>query len=107
MTVLPYSYNDDDECFSLCVQEFLDKAVECYRDFSKAGSLMLGKVAVINPGSNSGTTELNVTSLWSQRDLDRNANRNFLRSHIGNFDRNLKSFSDIREPSFPVELQNL
>ena len=107
MTVLPYSCNDDDECFSLCVQEFLDKAVECYRDFSKAGSLMLGKVAVINPGSSTGTAELNVSSLWSQRDLDRNTNRTFLRSHIGNFDTNSKSFSDIREPSFPVELQNL
>ena len=69
---------------------------------------MLGKVAVINQGSNSGTAELNVTSLWSQRDLDRNENRSFLRSHIGNFDTfNSKSFSDIREPSFPVEVQNL
>ncbi|XP_015768019.1 PREDICTED: acylamino-acid-releasing enzyme-like [Acropora digitifera] len=89
------------------VEEFVDKAVECYRDFSKAGSLMLGKVAVINQGSNSGTAELNVTSLWSQRDLDRNENRTFLRSHIGNYDTNSKSFSDIREPSFPVEVQNL
>ncbi|XP_067024177.1 acylamino-acid-releasing enzyme-like [Acropora muricata] len=89
------------------VEEFVDKAVECYRDFSKAGSLMLGKVAVISQGSNSGTAELNVISLWSQRDLDRNENRTFLRSHIGNFDTNSKSFSDIREPSFPVEVQNL
>ncbi|XP_015764968.1 PREDICTED: acylamino-acid-releasing enzyme-like [Acropora digitifera] len=68
---------------------------------------MLGKVAIINPGSNSGTAELNVTSLWSQRDLERNENRTFLRSHIGNYDTNSKSFSDIREPSFPVEVQNL
>ena len=68
---------------------------------------MLGKVAVINQCSNSGTAELNVISLWSQRDLDRNENRTFLRSYIGNFGPNSKSFSDIREPSFPVEVQNL
>ena len=106
MTVLPYSCNDDNASL-FGVQEFVDKAVECYRDLSKAGSLMLGKVAVINQGSNSGTTELNVISLWSQRDLDRNENRTFLRSHIGNYDTNSKSFSDIRDPSFPVEVQNL
>jgi len=68
---------------------------------------MLGKVGIINPGSNSGTAELNVTSLWSQRDLERTENRTFLRSHIGNYDTNSKSFTDIREPSFPVEVQNL
>ena len=89
------------------LQGFLEKAVRVYREHAKTGSVTNARVSLLNRDSTSKTVELSIISKWSQRDLERNENRNFYRSHIANYDAATKSFSNIREPSFPMEVQNL
>ena len=89
------------------LQGFLDRAVQVYREHAKTGSVTNAGVSLLNQDSTSATVELSIISKWSQRDLDRNENRNFCRSHIASYDTARKCFSNIREPSFPTEVQNL
>ena len=88
-------------------QGFVDRAVAVYRECAKASSVTKSRVSLLNHDSKSGTVELNITSKWSQRDLERDENRSFDRNHTASYEISAKSFSNIREPSFPVEVQNL
>ena len=85
----------------------MDRAVAVYRECAKAGSVTKARVTLLNHGLKSGTAELNIASKWSQRDLERNENRSFERNHIASYEVSAKSFSNIREPSKLVEVQNL
>lgn len=89
------------------LQGFLDRAVQVYQEHAKTGSVTNARVSLLNQDSKSATVELSIISNWSQRDLERNENRNFHRSHIASYDTATKCFSSIREPSFPMEVQNL
>ncbi|XP_068714262.1 acylamino-acid-releasing enzyme-like [Montipora foliosa] len=87
---------------------FVDKAVAVYREFAKTGSVVNAKVSFLSQDNDkSGSAELSIVSSWSQRDLERNENRTFQRSHVTSYDATTKSFTNIRELSFPVEVQNL
>ena len=88
-------------------QGLVDRAVAVYRECAKAGSVTKARVSLLNHDSKSGTAELNITSKWSQRDLERNETRIFDRNHIASYEISARSFSNITEPSFPVEVQNL
>lgn len=65
------------------------------------------RLSILEQDSNSNTVEISISSQWSQRDLERNENHSFLRNHIASYDTTSLSLSNIREPSFPVETQNL
>lgn len=81
--------------------------MQVYKECAKAASVTKARVSFLNQDSKSDEVELNITSQWSQRDLERNENRNFHRSHIASYKRTSVSFHNIREPSFPMEVQNL
>ena len=85
----------------------MDRAVAVYRECAKAGSVAEARVSLLNEASKSETTELSIISKWCQRDVKRKEILFFHRSHIASFEATTKSFSNIREPSFPVEEQNL
>ena len=86
----------------------MDKAVAVYREFAKTGSVVNAKVSFLSQDNDkSGSAELSIVSSWSQRDLERNENRTFQRSHVTSYHATTKSFTNIRELSFPVEVQNL
>lgn len=85
----------------------MDKAVQIYREYSKAASVTKAEVSFLRQDPRSQTLELSIISNWSQRDLERNENCNFHRSHIASYDATTKTINNIREPSFPIQVQNL
>lgn len=92
----------------VCSSEgFVDKAVQIYREYSKAASVTKAEVSFLSQDPRSETLELSIISNWSQRDLERNENCNFHRSHIASYDATTKTINNIREPSFPIQVQNL
>ncbi|RMX52916.1 hypothetical protein pdam_00010942 [Pocillopora damicornis] len=86
----------------LAEDQFLDKAVEVYREYAKAASVSKARVSLFEQDSNSNTVEISIDSQWSQRDLERNENRSFLRNYIASYNTTSLSLSNIREPSFPL-----
>ena len=88
-------------------QSFVDKAVQVYRECTKTASVTKARVSLLNQDSKSDAMELSIISKWSQRDLERNENRNFHRSHNASYDAVAKTVCNVREPSFPVGVQNL
>ena len=102
-----YSCNSVISGFIYSQDQFLDKAVEVYREYAKAASVSKARVSLFEQNSNSNTVEISIDSQWSQRDLERNENRSFLRNYIASYDTTSLSLSNIREPLFPVEIQHL
>lgn len=88
-------------------ETFLERAVEVYKECAKTASITKATVSILNQVSKSDKVELNIFSQWSQRDLERNENLNFQRSHVASYETSSKSFLNIREPSFPSEVQNM
>jgi len=88
-------------------ETFLERAVEVYKECAKTASITKATVSILNQDSKSDKVELNIFSQWSQRDLERNENLNFQRSHVASYETSSKSFLNIREPSFPTEVQNI
>lgn len=87
--------------------QFLDQAIQVYKECAKTASVTKARVSFLNQDSKSDKAEIIITSRWSQRDLERNENRNFHRSHVASYEAASGSFHNIREPSFPMEVQNL
>ena len=85
----------------------MERAVQVYKECAKAASITEASVSIPNQDAKSNKVELNVFSQWSQRDLERNENLNFQRSHVASYETSSKSFRNIREPSFPTEVQNM
>lgn len=88
-------------------ETFLERAVEVYKECAKTASITKATVSILNQVSKSDKVELNIFSQWSQRDLERNENLYFQRSHVASYETSSKSFLNIREPSFPSEVQNM
>ncbi|XP_078343278.1 acylamino-acid-releasing enzyme-like isoform X2 [Oculina patagonica] len=87
--------------------KFVERAVQVYKECTKAASVTKARISFLNQDSKSDRVELNITSQWSQRDLERNENRNFQRSHVASCETASGSFHNIKEPLFPVEVKNL
>ncbi len=85
----------------------MERAVQVYKECTKAASVTKARISFLNQDSKSDRVELNITSQWSQRDLERNENRNFQRSHVASCETASGSFHNIKEPLFPVEVKNL
>ena len=81
--------------------------MKVYREYATVASVTTAKVSLLNRDSRGDVNEFSIVSKWSQRDLERNESRSFLRSHIASYEPTAKSISNIREPSFPTEVQNL
>ncbi|XP_073229262.1 acylamino-acid-releasing enzyme-like isoform X2 [Porites lutea] len=88
-------------------EDFVERAVKVYREYATVASVTTAKVSLLNRGSRGDVNEFSIVSKWSQRDLERNESRSFLRSHIASYEPTAKSITNIREPSFPAEVQNL
>lgn len=81
--------------------------MKVYQEYATVASVTTAKVSLLNRDSRGDVNEVSIVSKWSQRDLERNESHNFLRSHIASYEPNTKSITNIREPSFPTEVQNL
>ncbi|KAM7437971.1 hypothetical protein ABFA07_012488 [Porites harrisoni] len=88
-------------------KDFVERAVKVYREYATVASVTTAKVSLLNRDSRGDVNELSIVSKWSQRDLEKNESRSFLRSHIASYEPTAKSITNIREPSFPTEVQNL
>ena len=81
--------------------------MKVYREYATVASVTTAKVALLNRDSRGDVNELSIVSKWSQRDLEKNESRSFLRSHIASYEPTANSVTNIREPSFPTAVQNL
>ena len=81
--------------------------MKVYREYTTVASVTTAKVSLLNRVCRGDVNELSIVSKWSQRDLEKNESRSFLRSHIASYEPTAKSIANIREPSFPTEVQNL
>ena len=93
--------------FYFSLKGFVERAVQIYRECANIASVSKARVSLLKQDSKSERVELSIISKWSQRDLERNETRNFHRSHIASYDITGRSFCNFREPSFPMEVQNL
>jgi len=85
----------------------VERAVQVYKEGAKVASITKARTAFLNQDFKSNKVELNIFSQWSRRDLERNENLNFQRSHVASYETSSKSFLNIREPSFPIEVHNM
>lgn len=81
--------------------------MKVYQEYASFASVTTAKVSLLNRDSRGDVNEFSIVSKWSQRDLERNESLSYLRSHIASYEPTAKSITNIREPSFPTEVQNL
>ena len=89
----------------MCIQ----KAVNVYRECCQVPSVSSGRIcpSARQENGSAASEDISIVSHWSQRDIERNEIRKFQRTHLVAYDKSSKIVGDVKEPSFPVELQNM